>query len=304
MRHLDNLEIGVSTHTGRVRRVNEDDFLVCAPQSVDELDQRGWFIAIADGMGGAAGGAEASRTAVRAAARPFTNGSTQEPVERMRRGFAEAVQEVYELSLENPHLRDMGTTLTVVNVLADKVVLGHVGDTRCLRARGGTIEQLSVDHAVRSPDNYLTRCIGAGQKQVQADVAEYEVNEGDRFILVSDGLWGVVAHDEILRVVQALPPQEAAEHLVRSANLAGGPDNITALVVHVTRAESTGELKEVELPAEEAHQPAFLREPERGLVPARWPWVVLLLGLVLMVVGIAKLFLRVDLVAQLLDLLD
>ncbi len=304
MRHLANVAIGVSTHTGRVRRVNEDDFLVCAPQSEAQLEQRGWFIAIADGMGGAAGGAEASRTAVRAAARPFSNGSTQDPVERMRHGFAEAVQEVYELSLENPQLRDMGTTLTIINVLTDKVVLGHVGDTRCLRVRRGIIEQLSVDHAVRSPDNYLTRCIGAGQKEVQADVSEYELSDGDRLILLSDGLWGVIAHDEILRVVQAMSPQEAAENLVRSANSAGGPDNSTALVVHVLRTDTTGEMVDVELPAEEVQHPALLRESEGGLVPSRWPWVVLVLALVLMVVGIAKLFLGVDLITDVLDLFD
>jgi serine/threonine protein phosphatase PrpC len=117
MRHLANYALGVATHTGRVRRANEDDFLIRAPQTCQDLRERGWFVAVADGMGGVPGGAEASRTAVRAAVRPFHNGEDLAPVERMRRAFAEAATEVFELSRESPHLRDMGTTLTIANLL-------------------------------------------------------------------------------------------------------------------------------------------------------------------------------------------
>ena len=148
MRHLANVEVGVATHTGRVRRTNEDDFLLCAPPTDAEMARGGWVVAIADGMGGAAGGAEASRTAGRAAVRPFlgapdSNGNGTPPLARMIEGFRSAATEVYTLSQENPNLRGMGTTLTVVNLLTDRMVLGHVGDTRCLLLRNG---QLHITH--------------------------------------------------------------------------------------------------------------------------------------------------------------
>ncbi len=308
MLHPANVSVGVATHTGRVRRVNEDDFLLCAPQTIDEAERMGWIVAIADGMGGAVGGAEASRTAVRAATRPLldacsTNGASN-PVSRMRDGFAAAVAEVFQLSQENLNLRGMGTTLTIINLLGGRMVLGHVGDTRCLRIRCGSVEQLSVDHAVREPDNYLTRCIGAGQREVEVDVEEYDVQDGDRLVLMTDGLWSLVSDRETRVIVEAMSPQDAANELVRLANSNGGPDNSTVIIVHLlsTRSPSARDeaLVEVELPAEEVLQPSMMFPPGRDLIPSRWPWALLVLGLVLLAAGIAKWF-EIDVLAWLLS---
>jgi PPM family protein phosphatase len=305
MRHPTNVEIGVATHTGRVRRVNEDDYLLCAPQDVADRHRMGWIVAIADGMGGAAGGAEASRTAVRAAIRPFldstaTNGAS-DPAARMRDGFASAVAEVFELSQENSTLRGMGTTLTIVNLLGQRMVLGHVGDTRCLRIRKDVCTQLSEDHAVREPDNYLTRCIGAGQRVVEADITEFDVEDGDRFVLMTDGLWAVVPAADIQEIAEAIAPQDAANELVRLANSNGGPDNSTVIIVHVlsTRDDSRDQesLVDVDLPAEELAQPPLMLPPGRDLIPARWPWVLLAMGVVLFVLGLAKILFDIDVFA-------
>jgi protein phosphatase len=302
-----SIALGVSTHTGRVRSANEDDYLICAPQDEAELRSRGWFLAIADGMGGATGGAEASRTAVRAAVRPHLEQAVADPDERMRACFAESVREVYEMSRENPTLRGMGTTLTILNYLGDQLVLGHVGDTRCLRIRDRECTQLTEDHAIKEPESFLTRCVGAGQREVEVDVARFEVRPGDRFLLASDGLWGVVPEAEIQRLVLALAPQDATVELVRQANRRGGPDNITVLIMHV-RAPAPGSepgagaaagagigFHDIELPAEEQQQPALLRQPDRGLIAPWWPWALLVVAVILLWVGVAKAVWKVDL---------
>jgi hypothetical protein len=162
----------------------------------------------------------------------------------------------------------------------------------------------------------LTRCVGAGQREVEVDVSRVEVRDGDRFVLATDGLWGVVPEREIQRLVLALPPQDAAVELVRQANRRGGPDNITVLIIHVRRhrpsssdnragsddgnhpdgddASASGGSHELELPAEELHPPALLRQPDRGLIAPRWPWFLLVVGGLLLTAGIARVIWGVD----------
>ena len=318
MRHYGNIEVGAATHTGRVRSTNEDDYLIYVPQEPAELRGRGCLFVIADGMGGVTGGAEASRAAVRALATTFTgsNGlasgetaivadtvdaervdAAESMENRMRTGFQVANRQVLQLARESPGLRDMGTTLTAANLNGSRLVLGHVGDTRCLLLRDGRLARLTEDHAVRSPDNYLTRCVGAGQETVEADIGHHRLQVGDRIVLLTDGLWSVVDEEEIARILRTMDPQPAAEELVREANRNGGPDNSTVLVVHLNSVEvEPGGLLAVELPSEEVRQPSQLRPPTASLVAPRWPWLLLVLSLLLLVLAMAKMFFDVDLV--------
>ena len=296
-----NVDLGVATHTGRVRSTNEDDFLLYSPQSAEEDVRRGWFLAIADGMGGVTGGAEASRTAVRAAVRPHLETVIEGPVERMRACFAQAAREVYRSSRENPTLREMGTTLTIMNCVGAKMVVGHVGDTRCLRVRGGEIEQLTEDHAITEPESYLTRCVGAGQREVEVDVSEHDVLDGDRYALLSDGLWGLVSDAEIRRLIQTLPAQDAAEELIHQANRRGGPDNSTVVILWIRSVGGSTEFQEVDLPTEELRQRALFRQPDSRLVPPRWPWVMLVLGALILALALSRLWLGVDLIRAFFD---
>src|SRR5262249_61253378 len=133
---------------------------------------------------------------------------------------------------------------------------GHVGDRRASRVREGKIQQLSFDHSLvwelarrqhKSPDelqgipsNVIVRSLGP-EPLVQVDVeGPHTVQPGDYFILCSDGLSGPVSDREIGAVVSALPPGEACRFLVQLANLQGGPDNITAVVGHLTEAGTGG----------------------------------------------------------------
>jgi serine/threonine protein phosphatase PrpC len=268
-----NLSVGAASHTGRVRGANEDDYLL------GSLPSPGPFLAaIADGMGGMAGGAEASRTALRAMGACVLDGGSKTPVAQLlREGFAAAGVRVHDASREVPALKDMGTTLSVLCLAGGQATIGHVGDTRIYRRRGGVLEQLTTDHAVRHPDNLLTRCIGVGHSTVEADFASFATQSGDRFVLVSDGVWGVLPAGAFARALERLPAQETADHLVAEALAMGGPDNATALVVDVGGAES-GQPTERPLPREERAddrrswpRPSSLRAP-------LWPWLVLVAG--------------------------
>jgi len=271
---------GVATHPGLQRSGNEDDYLVLAAPGNATADA-GTLFAIADGMGGVVGGAEASRTALRALGAGLLAADAVAPADRMQAAFAVAAAAVHQLAREVPALRDMGTTLTAALVVGRHAVLGHVGDSRALLLRGGRLQQLTTDHAVREPDNYLTRCIGGGQGTVQPDWLAIDLQIGDRLVLLTDGVWSTVPPAELSQLLGQGEPQLAADRLVQAANHAGGPDNATALVVQLLAGG-----------AEKAHEVALQREESsragelpggRGLLPPRWPWWLLLLaGLVVL----------------------
>jgi serine/threonine protein phosphatase PrpC len=263
--------VGACSHPGQVRRHNEDDYLVGTLPG-----ERGLLAAIADGMGGLAGGAEASRTALRALAGAVLDGGSDAPVDvRLRAGSVAAAARVQDAAAAVPALRDMGTTLTALCCAGDRLHLVHVGDTRAYRLRAGRCELLTEDHAVRQPDNLLTRCIGAGQPSLPLDEASLDLLAGDRLLLVSDGVWSVVAADEFGRLAALLPPQAAAEALVEAALRAGGPDNATAVVVEVAAAAAGAPLRDVDLPRHERPDDRQLWPSAGSLRPPRWPWWLL-----------------------------
>lgn len=291
MKVHDDVDVGAATHTGCVRSSNEDDYLVLMPHDT-ELLGAGRLLALADGMGGAAGGAEASRAAIRAASQSFLQPGSGggDPKGRMQEGFERACARVFEISRQSPSLRGMGTTLTILNFSGDRAILGHVGDSRCYRLRGGELEQLTEDHAVSGQENRLTRCIGGGRPEERADVTELEVRRGDCFLLATDGLWDFVPQPEIQRLMADSSAQAAADELVWLANENGGPDNSTAVVLRVLRTDGApGSLGDVDLPSEEARVVSARLGSARRLRPPRWPWVIVLVSIVLGGLAVARL---------------
>jgi protein phosphatase len=268
--------VGTATHTGLVRGSNEDDFLVGA------LPVGLLLCAIADGMGGVAGGAEASRIALRALGTTVLDGdSAQSTDQRFRRGFDAASRHVHAESTSVPALRDMGTTLTALCFDGAAVQLGHVGDTRAYRCRGGTCEQLTTDHATRQPQNLLLRCIGGGKDHCEVDHAVFVSAAGDRFLLLSDGVWSTVPPRELVRIAPRGDAQAAAEALVTAALRAGGPDNATAIVVDVLDPTATGQ-HELDLPREERPSGRGLWPQAVSLRPPVWAGLAWAFALVLL----------------------
>ncbi|MBL8725905.1 MAG: serine/threonine-protein phosphatase [Planctomycetes bacterium] len=270
--------LGVATHTGRVRTHNEDDYLIGA---LAEASPPLLFVAVADGMGGVAGGADASRLALRALASAVLDGeATAVPAERCRSGCAAAAQRIAEQAELAPILRGMGTTLTGVVVQGTAAQVVHVGDSRLYHWRRGVLTQVTTDHAVREPDNRLLRCVGGGSRTCVPDLHELVLRPGDRLLLCSDGVWSVLPPPQLEGALVANgAPQAAAEALVAAALGLGGPDNATAVVVDVgTAAAGTVACA---LPVGE--RPERRRDWPPALIRRApwWPWALLVAALLL-----------------------
>ncbi|MEZ5965351.1 MAG: protein phosphatase 2C domain-containing protein [Planctomycetota bacterium] len=295
MRITDDLDFGVDTHTGRVRTTNEDDYLAYCPAANDERAAIGLLFVIADGMGGASGGAEASRAAVRALAMAFVEAPPHEaPEARMTRAFASACARLYRLAKEQPRLKDMGTTLTAVNLLGDRVVVGHVGDSRCLLLRGENLRQLTVDHAVRRAEHQLVRCVGAGREREDADVMTHPVEPGDVLVLATDGLWDAVDAVSLAQTLRRMPAQAAAHELVRLAIEAGGADNATAIVVGLRACgdPAARALTTVEPPQREGVRLPMLQADLPKLRRPMWPLAALAVAIVVGSWALVRVLLR------------
>ena len=226
-------------------RTSNEDCFVANPDT-------GLFL-VADGMGGHAAGEIASRLAATTMDDMVTaKGSAgQEPAEILRLATMAANSRVLEVQRTDRALAGMGSTLTALLVRGSRYSIAHVGDSRAYRLRDGTLQQLTRDHSlvwhlfengvlekadlVRHPQkNLITRSIGS-HPQVEIDIEEGEGRAGDLYLLCSDGLTDGVSDEGIrgLLIAAEKTPQEMADNLVNAANEAGGPDNITVVVVRL-----------------------------------------------------------------------
>lgn len=226
------IEVGSATDIGRVRERNEDSVLVDPPLYV-----------VADGMGGHRGGQVASQVAL----------ETMEELGTEGRGpLAEHVRQanraVWDRSVEDEQLSGMGTTLTAARIEGTNALIAHVGDSRAYLLRDGLLRQLTSDHTlvarmvksgeiseaeadVHPHKNVLTRALGTDE-QVEVDEDSIALADGDRLLLCSDGLTGMMTEDQIQAILEnSDQPQQAADRLVKAANRAGGIDNITVVVL-------------------------------------------------------------------------
>lgn len=243
---LPGLRIGYLTDPGVVRAENQDSLFVPDPDTCDTA-KRGVLVAVADGMGGHAGGALASRTAVESMAAFYTDPSVGLPADLLVLNRVEKAHgRIQDLQRERPNLKGMGTTLTAAVITGKSAVLLHVGDSRGYLLHGGQLRQLTQDHTLaarwakqgtlRNPagmgKSVLTRALGVGTSEV--DRVEQELAPGDRLLLASDGLHGVAPEGRIAELLAApASPWETAKKLVALAKDCGGPDNVTAIVVDV-----------------------------------------------------------------------
>jgi PPM family protein phosphatase len=237
------------TDVGVKRSHNQD---ACAAQPAVDASgyaAQGHVFVVADGMGGHAVGEKASAKAARDIPFLYSKHCREGVLPALRRAFQEANAGIHEIGQQNPEFRGLGTTSTALVLRPEGAWVGHVGDSRAYRIRAGKAEQLTFDHswvweiARRQgvdPDelgdfkkNVIIRSLGP-DPEVEVDIeGPYPVEPGDLFLLCSDGLTGVVHPQEVGAVTSSLPPDEAARFLVHMANLRGGPDNITVLIVEV-----------------------------------------------------------------------
>ena len=238
------------TDTGRQRSANEDSFFVRPP-----------IFVVADGMGGAQAGEVASKAAAEAFDRDLPSGS---PESFLRETIEAANREIHELARDDPSRKGMGTTITaaIVNPEGEEVAIGHVGDSRAYRLRGGRLERLTRDHSLveemrrkgqltdaQAEDHpqrsIITRALGP-EPEVDVDVQTVPAKPGDVFLICSDGLTTMLGEEQIAKLLAAATSMEAATRaLVDEANHAGGRDNITALAFRLEDAAApAGESRE------------------------------------------------------------
>ncbi len=238
------------TDIGRRRSNNQDSKAVLEPWSRDVYKLRGWLFVVADGMGAHAAGEMASAIAAEQVPLVYEKHAGRSPAFGLRQAIEQANTEIHAKGETSVDLKGMGTTCTALALVPRGAVVGHVGDSRAYRVRGRRIEQLSRDHSLvweledlkaagetvpdfdlrETPKNIITRSMGP-HPQVQVDLeGPFPVEDGDVFVLCSDGLSGQVADAEIGLFAGTLPPREAAAALVGLALVRGAPDNITVIV--------------------------------------------------------------------------
>ncbi len=226
------VEVGSATDIGRVRERNEDSVLVDPPLYV-----------VADGMGGHRGGQVASQVALKTMEELATEGRGS-LADHVRR----ANSAVWDRSVEDERLSGMGTTLTAARIEGANALIAHVGDSRAYLLRDGLLRQLTSDHTlvarmvksgeitqaeaeVHPHKNVLTRALGTDE-QVEVDEDSLALLDGDRLLICSDGLTGMVTEDQIQAILENSDhAQQAADRLVKAANRAGGIDNISVVVL-------------------------------------------------------------------------
>ncbi|HYX38289.1 MAG: Stp1/IreP family PP2C-type Ser/Thr phosphatase [Pseudobdellovibrionaceae bacterium] len=239
------------TDIGRVRSTNQDSMLV--------ENETGLFV-VADGMGGHAGGEIASRICIEQVKREVASKIDPELVQSVKshpdpallQALANSINyasaRIYEHSLEDPSLRGMGTTATVVKIVEDYAYCAHVGDSRFYLVRSGFIYQLTFDHSlvneqvragILTPEeaevhhlkNVITRSVGY-QEEEDVDTLCVQLEKGDLLVLCSDGLHGKINDAELSQIANKRGTASVAE-LVDLANDRGGEDNITLIMAEV-----------------------------------------------------------------------
>lgn len=253
MAHQVELEFCGRTDQGLVREQNEDAIEIRAAEGMAVL---------ADGMGGYRAGEIASQMATMICARrieedldAFDWSTSANRGERLAGLILEAIhhanQSIFESAQREPEHAGMGTTLVATLFHHDKVLIAHVGDSRVYRMRDGLLVQLTHDHSrvqeqvdagLISPEqarfatnrNLVTRALGI-EPEVQVDLQECTTRPGDVYLLCSDGLTDMLDDADIAELLEWLYPtlDKAAEALVKRANLVGGLDNISVVLVRV-----------------------------------------------------------------------
>lgn len=257
--------VGASQSIGRQRDHNEDSIftLTTLLGTNGSCLPLGLYI-VADGMGGHQQGELASGLAVRSVSSSVIRKVFMALLATRPSPPEESLQEILESSLQEAHrvvsreAPGSGTTLTAILIVDRHMTIAHVGDSRAYALpTSGTMQLLTRDHslvmrmielgqlteaeaAVHPQRNVLYRALGQGEP-FNADISSAPLPEGGYILLCSDGLWGVVEQQTIIQIIRsASTPQIASQRLVDAANEAGGPDNISAVLVQLPAVKANG----------------------------------------------------------------
>ena len=249
------------TDVGRRRERNQDNVSHQVPSDERVLEDKGALFVVCDGMGGHAAGEVASEMAVQSLLDAYYAGADDDIITAVANAIKQANQAVFRYAGEHPEMKGMGTTCVALVVHGGRAYFVNIGDSRGYLIRNGVMRQITLDHSwvaeqvragllteeqarTHAHRNVITRSVGT-QPHVSADLFIETLRDGDRVLLCSDGLHGYVDEEFIEREMTTHDvPEAGAQHLIDMANENGGPDNITAMVVHLLEVpEVTGEVK-------------------------------------------------------------
>jgi protein phosphatase len=260
------------TDVGQVRPTNEDQFLIASLSKALQIEtssvaqapvqygsEHGHLFLVADGMGGHAGGEEASTLAVNSIEKfilrtlnwcfQLKGGEGDTVLSEFRKAVSQADTRLFEEAHRHPELSGMGTTVTMAYCFNDELFVAHVGDSRCYLLRDRILYRLTHDHTmveelvargVLEPEeaahhklrHVITNVVGGNEPGVHVEVKKVPLEANDVVLLCSDGLTEMVPDPELAAILQAhAEPHAGCEALVRRANEQGGRDNITVVVV-------------------------------------------------------------------------
>jgi serine/threonine protein phosphatase PrpC len=239
------LRFAARSDVGLLREGNEDS-LYAGPR----------LLAVADGMGGAAAGEVASAVAIAAMAPLDEDAPGADLLEALRAAAYDANDHLRELIAHDASLAGMGTTLTAMLIAGTRIGLLHIGDSRAYLLRDGRLTQITHDHtlvqafvdegritleqASSHPQRALILRALKGDDEMDLDLSVRDTKPGDRYLLCSDGLSGVVSDDTLREALQLAEPQQAVDRMVELALRGGGPDNITCIVADVLDDPAAG----------------------------------------------------------------
>lgn len=266
------VDLAAISDTGKVRDVNEDHYFVARTgRRIETLltnvptgevpahfDETGYVVIVADGMGGAAGGDVASRTAIATLVnlvvqmpdwiQRLDESHAQELMERASTYYRQVNEALLERARLDPKLRGMGTTMTAAYSLGDDLFIAHVGDSRAYLFRDGKLQRLTRDQTQaqmladiglihqREVDRHrlrhvLTSALGGVEKDVRAEIQRLKITDSDRLLVCTDGLSDMVDDADIASVLaSSQSSKEACRALVDRALENGGKDNVTVVL--------------------------------------------------------------------------
>lgn len=240
------MKIVAKTDKGMVRDTNQDAY------AVGELPGGVAWAVVCDGMGGAAGGNIASALAVKVISEKINNSYNAQMKDisiknMLHSALVAANLEVFDMSLERPELRGMGTTVVCAIVKEGQAYIMHAGDSRAYIVSDNGLKQITMDHsmvqdlvnkgkiteeeaAVHPNKNIITRALGV-EKTIEIDFRQVDLDRGNTLIICTDGLSNYVSSQEICEEIKDSKYYAFADRLVKKANANGGGDNITVVAI-------------------------------------------------------------------------
>ncbi|HEX6122695.1 MAG TPA: Stp1/IreP family PP2C-type Ser/Thr phosphatase, partial [Ktedonobacterales bacterium] len=280
------------TDVGHKRERNQDNVTHFIPSDQRTMDAKGALFVVCDGMGGHAAGEVAAELGVTTIRESYYASRAEDIVTALAQAVDQANQAIYQYARAHAEMAGMGTTCVAVAVTGGRAYFVNIGDSRGYLVRDGRLRQVTRDHSwvaeqvragVLTPEqarnhlhrNVITRSLGT-QPNVSADLFVETLHDDDRVLLCSDGLHGYVDERQIERTVLEEPPEAGVHRLIDLANSNGGPDNITAVVVHLLQVpEAVGEITlpvglrtDAAPPATQMTQPLPLQGMAAGAAPS------------------------------------